>query len=91
MEYNGVWVFNGVKSAFPSGVFSKREDAIRWITEKKLSGTLTKYPVDIPVYDWAIKNGLFKPKKGEQEQAEFIGRFSCANMEHFHFENGNAD
>jgi hypothetical protein len=82
-----VWVFNGDNS-FPSGVFSSRENAERWISEQRLSGTLTKYPVDVPVYDWAIANGAFKPKRADQREPRFIGRFSSAREEHYHYTDG---
>jgi hypothetical protein len=53
-SYLMVYVFNGSKASFPSGVFADRDSAIAWISENKLSGTLTEYPVGIGVYDWAI-------------------------------------
>jgi hypothetical protein len=46
-----IWVFNG-GGQFPAAVFSSREKAEVWIAERVLSGVLTKYPVDVPVYDW---------------------------------------
>jgi len=82
-----VWVFNGGGN-FPSGVFSKKEIAEAWIAKHKLSGVLTKYPVDEGVYDWSLANGTFKIKKEEQTQPAFIQRFSSASQEHYHYENG---
>jgi hypothetical protein len=49
---------------------------------------LTKYPVGVGVYDMALEAGIFTPKRDEQRSAEFIGRFSSANLEHYHYENG---
>lgn len=83
-----IWVFNGNNSRFASGVFSSREKAETWIQEKQLSGILTAYPLDLGVYDWALDNGFFKPKREDQRSAEFIGRFSCANQPHVHYEEG---
>jgi hypothetical protein len=83
-----VWVFNGSNSNFPGGVFSKREIAEEWIAKHKLSGVLTKYPVDEGIYDWSLANGTFKIKKEEQTNAEFIQRFSSAAQEHDHYEDG---
>ena len=86
MTESDVWVFNGRGGRFPSGVFATRGAAEEWISKHQLSGTLTRYPVGIGVYDWAIANGQFKPKKPEHRQAEFIGKFTSAGMEHYHFD-----
>lgn len=81
-----VWVFNGEGSAFPSGVFSTRADAERWIALHSLSGTLTRYPVDTGIYDWAVGRGTFKADK--PVTPTFIGRFSSAYQEHYHYDDG---
>jgi hypothetical protein len=86
-ELRAVWVFNGARNHFPSGVFLTRTAAEAWITAKRLRGTLTKYPVDISVYDWAVRAGLFTPKKPKHLSADFVANFSCAGQEHVHFEN----
>lgn len=86
---NIVWIFNGPNSSFPSGVFTQRETAERWIREHGLSGVLTAYPVDVGTYDWAVSEGYFKPKREDQRGAEFIQRFSSASQEHYHYENGS--
>ena len=83
-----VWVFNGVGAKFPSAVFSSFDEACLWIGINMLSGVLTEYPVDISVYDWAITNGKFKPKKQEHETPKFIASFSSASQKHVRFENG---
>ena len=83
-----VWIFVGESGRFPSAVYVDCESACQWIANAKLTGVLTKYPVDIPVYDWAIKSKIFEPKKEEHFSARFIGKFTSAGMEHFHFENG---
>lgn len=46
-----VWVFNGERSPFPSGVFSTHERAEAWVAQHRLSGCLTRYPVDTGVYE----------------------------------------
>jgi hypothetical protein len=84
-----VWIFNGPKGQFPSGVFASRETAERWIQQHKLSGTLTAYPVDVGVYDWAIAGGHFVPKRDDRHSAEFIQRFSSASQEHYHYADGH--
>ena len=86
-----VWVFNGARSNFPSAVFMTRELAESWISTHKLTGTLTRYPLDQGVYEWAIERGYFAPKRDDQRTAEFIGRFSAANQEHYHYEDGRND
>jgi hypothetical protein len=83
-----VWIFTGPKALFPSGVFTSRESAERWIQQHGLSGTLTAYPVNVGAYDWAVDNGRFAPKGAEQRSPEFIQRFSSASQEHYHYENG---
>ena len=88
-EFSSVWVFTGPGPSFPSGVFSQRSIAEAWIKTRGLSGTLTCYPVDIGVYDWALLNGFFKPKKEEHETAQFIQKFSSASQQHFHYEDGS--
>jgi hypothetical protein len=86
--YEKVWVFTGEKAEFPSGIFSKRSLAEAWIKRNSLSGTLTKYPVDIAAYDWALSTKVFTPKREDQRSPSFIARFSSANQEHYHYENG---
>jgi hypothetical protein len=86
---NFVWVFNGERSSFPSGIFSSREKAETWIAANGVSGCLTMYPVDESAYDWAIREGHFSPQRDDQRTPEFIARFSSGAV-HFHFENGQA-
>ena len=82
-----VWIFNG-SGNLPSAVFSSHTLAEAWITGQKLSGVLTKYPLDISVYEWAIQNTSFKPKNLDQMEPRFIERFSSAYQEHYHYEAG---
>lgn len=65
---------------------SPREQAEGWINANGLQGTLTKYPVDVPVYDFAIQNGWFTQKSDRERSGEFIQRFSSASMEHYHYD-----
>ncbi len=83
-----VWVFNGASEPFPSAVFSTRERAESWNCQNKLEGTLTKYPVDVSVYDFAIQSGWFTPKRDYQHSSKFIQRFTSASLEHHHYEDG---
>jgi 3-isopropylmalate/(R)-2-methylmalate dehydratase small subunit len=83
-----IWVFNGERSSFPSGVFSTRDAAEAWIARHRLTGTLTRYPLDTGVYDWAVSRGHFRPAREHQRSPEFIARFSSASQDHEHFEHG---
>jgi hypothetical protein len=85
---NDVWVFNGEGGTFPAGVFATRGEAEAWITANKLTGCLTRYPVGTSLYDWAIANGHWSPRKDYQREAKFIQRFSSAYLEHYHFTDG---
>ena len=84
-----VWVFNGVQSTFPSGVFTGRELAEAWIRKHALTGTLTQYPLDVRMYEHAIAAHSFAPKKPEHTTSQFIGKFSGGGLDHWHYENGS--
>lgn len=81
-----IWVFNGANGSFPGGVFETRNAAEAWISKHGLEGTLTLYPVDVGVYDWAVAEGHFTPKKDHERSKHFIGSFTSACMEHYHYE-----
>lgn len=87
VEDQSVWVFNGARANFPSGVFTSKEVAERWILKNNLVGTLTRYPLDSSAYDYAIANGWFQPKEPRHSEPEFIQRFTSACQEHHHYEN----
>ena len=88
-RHGSVWVFNGDGAGgFPSGVFADRASAEAWIAGHKLSGTLTRYPIGIGVYDLMVSEGLFRPKGERHETPEFIGSFSSAYQEHVHYRGG---
>ncbi|HEY8601598.1 MAG TPA: hypothetical protein VIL85_24440 [Thermomicrobiales bacterium] len=86
-----VWVFSGASNdrfSFPGGVFTDRVIAEEWIERHKLTGTLTRYPLNIGVYDWAVARGWFTPMRPQHTSAEFIGTFSSATQEHYHYHRG---
>lgn len=87
-DIQNVWVFNGSRSRFPSSVFSSKALADTWITKNRLSGVLTRYPLDMSAYDWAVSRGLFTPSKEEHHEPDFIGKFTTASQEHYHYEDG---
>lgn len=88
MEGNEIYVFIGEESSFPSGIFTTLENAEGWIKKHLLSGILNRYPLDIGLYDWAIKEDFFTVKNDYQKEPKFIQKFTCASMEHFHFKEG---
>jgi hypothetical protein len=91
MPERHIWIFTG-GGQFPGGVFSTVKLAEAWIERNGLSGTLTAYPVDQGCFDWAVENNCtgLKPEKLEAKRADakFIGSFSTASQEHFHYLNG---
>jgi hypothetical protein len=88
MITGSIWLFHGSEAQFASAVFTERVAAESWIAENRLTGVLTEYPVNVGVYDWAIEKGYFKPKTSVHVSPAFIGRFTTATQEHFHYENG---
>lgn len=83
------WAFHGATGRFASGIFGSRAAAQQFIERHTLSGTLTRYPFGVGVYDWAVQNGLFVAQPPAQTTAEFIQRFTTASQEHYHYENGS--
>jgi hypothetical protein len=84
-----VWVFHGRGGRFTSGVFTTHEKAETWIEKHGLTGVLTRYPLDISAYDWALETGTFRVKKLEQTSAEFIQKFTSGSQEHYHYDPHN--
>lgn len=83
-----IWVFTGNGAMHPCAVFSTKRRADAWIQASEVSGTLTAYPIDQSVYDWAVENGHFVPKFPYHSESACIQRFSSAHAEHYHYENG---
>ncbi len=69
------------------GVFSTKENAQAWIATHGLSGLLTRYPLDMGSYDWAIQQGHFMPQREDQTAPKFIQRFVESSV-HYHYEEG---
>ena len=53
---------------------------------------LTAYPLNQGVFDWALENDAhnFSPSKIGAKAADpnFVGSFTTASMDHYHFEAG---
>ena len=62
------------------------------ILENKLSGMLTKYPLNKGVWDWACENNMhnLKAEKVTEKSLNpnFIAGFTTASQEHYHYEDG---
>ena len=83
-----VWIFNGDGAKLASGVFSDRASAEAWIHERGMTGLLTRYPLGTGVFEWAVSEGLFTPKRDHHSSASFVQRFTSAAMEHYHYLDG---
>jgi hypothetical protein len=51
-----VWIFKKDGISMISAVFSSFEIADNWVKLNKLTGVLTKMPINISGYDWCIQN-----------------------------------
>jgi hypothetical protein len=85
-KYHGVWVYNASRAMFPCAVFDTKQKALEWIAKNKVSGCLTLYPLNKSVYDWAIENQIYTPKKPLHFTPKYIGIFTSDSLEHYHFE-----
>ncbi len=83
-----MWVVQGSRASFPSAIFSSKEKAVQWIEKYKISGMLSKYPIDISIYDWTIMKGFFKPKRDVQKTPDFIQSFSTVYIEDSQYVDG---
>ena len=52
---------------------------------------ITECPVDVGVYDRAVKAGAFRPSKPKHSEPEFISGFTTATQYHWHFTDGVND
>ena len=87
-----VWVFSTAKGCFPGGNFTTVDRADEWIVANRLTGTLTADPLEQGAFDWALSQGVTNLRAELLEQRRhdpaFIGGFSTASQEHFHYEDG---
>lgn len=80
-----IWVLN-CGGSFPCGIFETKEQAEKVIKKFRIKGVLTKYPIDELIYEYEMKKGNFIPKNELQKTPKFIGNFSSAYLEHYHYE-----
>ena len=83
---SGVYVFHGTGARFAAAVYEAFAEAAADIENHKLSGMLTWYPVGRTVYDHAVEEGLFTPKR--VADGKFVQSFTSAMLDHHHFEDG---
>jgi hypothetical protein len=73
-------------------VFTNVDRAEAWIRRHRLTGVLTAYPLDEGCFDWAVRQGVtnLKAEKlpAKSQDPRFIGGFSTASQEHFHYADG---
>jgi hypothetical protein len=86
-----IWVFIGERGTNPMGVWSSLDAAHKYIHDETLSGSLTAFELDQPVYDWAIKTGKFKPKHDQHRSLKFRQTFNNQFQEHYAFKEGRCD
>ncbi|MCP4457115.1 MAG: hypothetical protein GY816_03660 [Cytophagales bacterium] len=90
-----IWVFNGAGGQLSGGIFEDIIDAESWISQNSLTGMLTEYPVNIGVFDWAEQEDLvnMRTEKLAEKRTDpnFIGSFTTASMNHFHYEDGKRE
>ena len=82
-----IWLFHGQGGRTVSAAFSTRENADKWIRANRLTGLLTRYPIDVSCYDYAINKGHFTPKHERQKTPVFIQSFSTGEV-HEHYLDG---
>ncbi|MGL4595489.1 MAG: DUF7710 domain-containing protein [Thermoguttaceae bacterium] len=80
-----IWVVTG-GGIFPCACFSSLEKAEDWIRVNSVTCTVTQYPLNKSLYDYALSKGYFKPKKEYQFLPKFKAKFSSASAEHYHYE-----
>jgi len=87
-----IWVFHAAEARFVGGVFDDLEIAKAWILQNRLTGVLTAYPLNEGCFEWAVRTECvsMKAEKLEEKRKDpsFIGGFTTAAQEHFHFEDG---
>ncbi len=90
-----IWIFHASGAQFAGGAFHDVASAEAWIAKHRLTGLLTAYPVGEGCFDWAIRTGKSGMKEEKMKQKSddpvFIGGFTSASQEHFHYEDGKKE
>lgn len=80
------WVFHGQSVGNASAIFSTFIKASEWCQENRVSGILSKYPIDIALYDWAASKHGFKRHVSDAGKEDFTE----GGQQHIHFEQGTS-
>jgi hypothetical protein len=84
-----VWVFMGERGTVPMGVWAALDTAHKYIHDEQLSGSLTAYELDVPIYEAAIDSGKFKPNRDQHRSLKFRQTFNNQYQEHYTFREGH--
>ena len=94
-QLSEIWLFYGEGGRFVGGAFTELDAAEAWIYQNRLTGVLTKTPVNSGVLDWAIEtdshNMAPETLGAKRSDPVFVGSFSSASQEHYHYEHGLRD
>ncbi|WP_222937635.1 DUF7710 domain-containing protein [Spartinivicinus ruber] len=89
---NNIWIFIGEGGRFPSSAFTEIKKAEEWMSKHQLTGMLSAMPINQGLFEWAVENDLLniKPEKLviKQNDPDFIGTFTTATLDHYHYKNG---
>lgn len=80
-----IWIIQSSENLNVIGCFIQKSEAERYIIEHKLQCILTKYPVNMTVYDWVIKEDFWQPRNDLQKNSKFREKFTSAYLEHEHY------
>ncbi|MGL6403794.1 DUF7710 domain-containing protein [Aeromonas hydrophila] len=58
------------------------------MSEYKLTGLITAYQPNNDTYNFIVEKNYFRPKNDSHSYSIFVGSFTSASQEHFHYENG---
>ncbi|WP_297575759.1 hypothetical protein [uncultured Campylobacter sp.] len=86
MKINNIWIFSNKNTIL--GAFYQKELAEIFIKKYSLSGTLTAYPINEPIYEWSIENEFFAPKNIDEKKAKFIESFTTDKIPTFNYKEG---
>ena len=85
MKNNYIWLIQSSENLNVIGCFMRKHEAETYIFENNLKCMLTKYPINMSVYDWAIQNNFWQPKNDLQKNSKFRAKFNSAYLEHDHY------
>lgn len=85
MQLEYLWIIQSCENQNIIGCFTEKQAAEKHIHQHQLKCTLTQYPIDISVYDWAIAHQYWTPKSDLQKSSKFKERFNSAYLDHDHY------